>query len=574
MTTKLIMVLIFITSVFTLAQTSIEMTGENAFVKREFIQNNEKFTFAILGDKTTGGVFNWPIFDRAVREINLLQPDFVVMIGDMIQGTVRDTSILNRMWKEFNVHAEKLDVPLYVLPGNHDISNEAMYDYWNRKIGLRYYSFIHNNSLFILLNTEEYKKTKDGEFGREQLNFVREELNANKDVNQTFIFFHRPLWYEKDAKHGGNKEWSKIQSLIKNRDVTLFAGHWHNLEFQRIEGNRHIVLSATGGELEEKPFIELGYFHHYTLVTVDKDTSTISYIKPGSIFPEDIANKKYISKFENLVKSKTNMTVMGNELKVNSDFTLNNLLDKNISYTLIVNTNDNSSWKFENNTFVVTLPPEDLHNLNISGTSTIEKSLPFPNIEYAIKIDGEIVEIKSISFTPNNDENWRYPKKVEVIGGFDLGTTKKPQTIEELENLQISNEITLEMDHEYISSKSERGFVWQEADVTKGKIALDNYFEHNNFALGYIKFIINSDIEQRTLASMRPDNYAKVYLNGKTVLEGYPLNGVPNYPYMFYLDLKKGENTILIKTADYFGSWYIDFNLLDSQNKIEFLISK
>jgi len=574
MTTKLIMVLIFIITVSTLAQTSIKMTGENAFVKREFIQNSEKFTFAILGDKTTGGVYNWPIFDRAVKEINLLQPDFVVMVGDMIQGTIRDTSILNRMWKEFNAHAEKLDVPLYVLPGNHDISNEVMYDYWNRKIGLRYYSFLHNNSLFILLNTEEYKKTKDGEFGREQLDFVKEQLDANENVNQTFIFFHRPLWYEKDAKHGGNKEWSEIQSWIKNRDVTLFAGHWHNLEFQRIEGNRHIVLSATGGELEEKLFTELGYFHHYTLVTVDKDTSTISYIKPGSIFPEDIANENYINKFENLVKSKTNMTVMGNELKVNSDFTLNNLLDKNISYTLIVNTNDNSSWKFDNNSHAVSLLPEDMHNLNISGTSNIKNSLPFPNIEYAIIIDGEIVEIKSISFTPNNDENWRYPKKVEVIGGFDLGTTKKPQKLEELERLPISNEVSWEMDQKYISTKMDVGFVWQEAEVIDGKIALDKYFERNNFAVGYIKFIVNSDKDQRTLASLRPDNYAKLYLNGEEVLEGFPLKGVPDYPYMFYLDLKKGENSVLIKTADYFGSWYIDFNLLDSQNKIKFLINK
>ena len=574
MTTKLIVFLLIVINVFSFAQQSIKMTGENAFVKREFIQNSEKFTFAILGDKTTGGVLNWPIFDRAVAEINLLQPDFVIMVGDMIQGTVRDTSILNRMWKEFNTHAEKLDVPLYVLPGNHDISNEVMYDYWNQKIGLRYYSFVHNNSLFILLNTEEYKKTKDGEFGREQLNFVRAELEANKDVNQTFIFFHRPLWYEKDAKHGGNKEWSEIQSWIKNRDVTLFAGHWHNLEFQRIEGNRHIVLSATGGELEEKLFTELGYFHHYTLVTVDKDTSTISYIKPGSIFPEDIANENYINKFENLVKSKTNMTVMGNELKVNSDFTLNNLLDKNISYTLIVNTNDNSSWKFDNNSHAVTLLPEDMHNLNISGTSNIKNSLPFPNIEYAIIIDGEIVEIKSISFTPNNDENWRYPKKVEVIGGFDLGTTKKPQKLEELERLPISNEVSWEMDQKYISTKMDVGFVWQEAEVIDGKIALDKYFERNNFAVGYIKFIVNSDKDQRTLASLRPDNYAKLYLNGEEVLEGFPLKGVPDYPYMFYLDLKKGENSVLIKTADYFGSWYIDFNLLDSQNKIKFLINK
>jgi len=548
------------------------MTGENAFVKREFIQNSEKFTFAILGDKTTGGVLNWPIFDRAVEEINLLQPDFVIMIGDMIQGTVTDTSILNRMWKEFNSHAEKLDVPLYVLPGNHDISNAVMYDYWNKKIGLRYYSFIHNNSLFILLNTEEYKKTKDGEFGREQLDFVREQLAANKNVNQTFIFFHRPLWYEKDGKHDGYKELKEIQSWIKNRDATLFAGHWHNLEFQKIEGNRHIVLSATGGELEEKPLTELGYFHHYTLVTVDKDTSTISYIKPGSIFAEDIANEEFISKYNNLVKSETMMTVVGNELRVISDFTLNNLLDKNIKYTLTLNKNDNSSWKFDNSKFAGTLTLEELINHKFSGTSTIENSLPFPNMEYSIFMDGEIVETKSISFTPNNDGNWRYPKKVKVIGGFDLGTTKKPQTIEELENLQISNEIKYEMDQKYISTKMDGGFVWQEAVVTEGKVALDKYFERNNFALGYIKFIINSDKEQRTLASMRPDNYAKLYLNGKVVLEGAPLKGVPDNPYMFYMDLKKGKNIVLIKTADYFGSWYIDFNLLDSQNRIEFLI--
>ena len=73
MKAKLIIILFLITSLSILAQTSIKMTGENAFVKREFIQNDEKFTFAILGDKTTGGVLNWPIFDRAVKEINLLQ---------------------------------------------------------------------------------------------------------------------------------------------------------------------------------------------------------------------------------------------------------------------------------------------------------------------------------------------------------------------------------------------------------------------------------------------------------------------------------------------------------------------
>ena len=175
---KLIGLIVVVSTVLTFAQSSIKIIGKNAFVKREFIQNNEKFTFAILGDKTSGGEFNWPIFDRAVEEINLLQPDFVIMIGDMIQGVTIDTSFINEMWKEFKFHADKLDVPLYLLPGNHDISNEVMYDYWNKKIGLRYYSFVHNNSLFILLNSEEYKKVNDGQLGRAQLDFYKRAVRC------------------------------------------------------------------------------------------------------------------------------------------------------------------------------------------------------------------------------------------------------------------------------------------------------------------------------------------------------------------------------------------------------------
>ena len=108
---KLIILIVLVTTVMTFAQASINVNGKNAFVKREFIENNEKFTFAILGDKTNGGEFNWPIFDRAVEEINLLQPDFVIMIGDMIQGVTTDTSFISEMWREFRSHAENLDVP-------------------------------------------------------------------------------------------------------------------------------------------------------------------------------------------------------------------------------------------------------------------------------------------------------------------------------------------------------------------------------------------------------------------------------------------------------------------------------
>lgn len=567
---KLIIILLLITNLFILAQTSIKMTGENSFVKREFIQNNEKFTFAILGDKTTGGVFNWPIFDRAVEEINLLQPDFVIMVGDMIQGVTTDTTFINEMWKEFKSHAEKLHVPLYVLPGNHDISNEVMYDYWNKKIGLRYYSFVHNNSLFMLLNTEEYKKTKDGELGKAQIDFIKEQLEANSNVNHTFIFLHRPIWYKQDSKHGGFEEWHRIAPWINDRDVTVFAGHWHNLVYNEKEGNRHIVLSATGGELKEKPLAELGYFHHYSLVTVDKDTSIISYIKPGSIFPEDIANKEFINKIENLVNADARMNVTENNILLTSQFSINNLLDKKIEYTFVVNNKENSFWEFDNSEFAGILKPNETFSCEFSSTNNVERSIPIPTIEYKIKLDGKLVDNKSITFAPGNETNWRYPDKVKVLGGFGLGIKEKPKTENDIKTTHLSKEVGWDLENKFISAKIDNGYAWQEIESTIGKTTLDNHFERIDFAFGFIKFTVESQDDISVLASLIPDNYAQVYLNGKLVLEGYPFKGVPQDPYLIKLDLKKGENNFLIKSANYYGNWYTIFKVSDPQNKLVF----
>ena len=44
-------------------------------VERPFSEDPDKFSFAIIGDKTGGGLDKWHIFDRAISEINSLQPD-------------------------------------------------------------------------------------------------------------------------------------------------------------------------------------------------------------------------------------------------------------------------------------------------------------------------------------------------------------------------------------------------------------------------------------------------------------------------------------------------------------------
>ena len=124
-------------------------------IERPFPQDEEKFTFAIIGDKTGGGERNWPIFDRAMDEVSHLHPDFAIIVGDLIQGGITDLKVMNEQWKEFLKHANRIQVPFFFLPGNHDISNKAMYYYWNANIGKTYYSFDYKGCHFIFLNTEE-----------------------------------------------------------------------------------------------------------------------------------------------------------------------------------------------------------------------------------------------------------------------------------------------------------------------------------------------------------------------------------------------------------------------------------
>src|ERR1700722_1163527 len=63
--------------------------------------NNDpsEFQFAIVSDRTGG--HRARIFSRAIEQLNLLQPEFVVSVGDLIEGYSQDKKELNRQWREF-----------------------------------------------------------------------------------------------------------------------------------------------------------------------------------------------------------------------------------------------------------------------------------------------------------------------------------------------------------------------------------------------------------------------------------------------------------------------------------------
>ena len=143
------------------------------------------FRFAVLPDRTGG---NRPgVFEATIAKLNLLQPEFVVSTGDLIDGYTLDPKVALAQWQEFDGLVNQLAMPFHYVPGNHDISNPVMLDIWRQRYGTPWSSFVYQNVLFLILHTEDRPL---GGLGAEQLAWVKQTLAANANVSWTLVFAH------------------------------------------------------------------------------------------------------------------------------------------------------------------------------------------------------------------------------------------------------------------------------------------------------------------------------------------------------------------------------------------------
>ena len=75
---------------------------------RRNIPAPDNFRFAIVSDRTGG--HRPGVFAEAVEKLNLLKPEFVLSIGDLIEGYTHDEDEINRQWDEFDSIADKLQI--------------------------------------------------------------------------------------------------------------------------------------------------------------------------------------------------------------------------------------------------------------------------------------------------------------------------------------------------------------------------------------------------------------------------------------------------------------------------------
>ena len=236
----------------------------------EFSSDPRTFRFAVLPDLT--GRERPGVFRDAIRKLNLLQPDFVISVGDVIEGHSHDESRLHSDWDMFFESARELSAPLFLIPGNHDYwyrstqnwdSQAIEYDMrnvWEKRVGRSYYHFVFKDVLFLLLNNCFPPEEIDDR--RRQNEFVAMILDRYKQVRWTFLFFHYPSF--------ANRREPVLEhcaSALSERRYTVIAGNSHDYRYFEIDGRDHIVVATTGG-MSRMRGVRYGEFDHIAWITV------------------------------------------------------------------------------------------------------------------------------------------------------------------------------------------------------------------------------------------------------------------------------------------------------------------
>jgi hypothetical protein len=270
---------------------------------------DEKFTFAVFSDLTGGERDR--VFEIAVAQLNLLRPELIINVGDLIDGGTEDIGEIDAQWDSFDERADEARAPVFYVGGNHDLSGTVLQGVWDERIGRRYYHFVYKDVLFLILDTEDntrertqeifdirqagievymnegpaaFEETEyanlpeksSGNLTMEQSAYFVDAIASNPDVSWTFLFLHKAPW-----ERAEDTNFAPIESALAERPYTVFNGHIHAYEHIQRLGRDYIRLATTGGE--HFPDLTMS-IDHVTLVTVDDDGVDIANLRMSGIF--------------------------------------------------------------------------------------------------------------------------------------------------------------------------------------------------------------------------------------------------------------------------------------------------
>ncbi len=292
----------------------------------EFKNDPDEFQFAIISDNAGSG--REGVLAAGMKMVNLLQPEFVVGLGDLVEGYMTpdgrtaDEEMYRSWWAEIDENLQALEMPFFFLPGNHDLNNPPSERVWQERYGgdRAYYHFRYKDTLFLMVDTEDPPKDTDGLRDRDpaqaelidhayaqikaaiaerapiekilelltpieefcgtinisdaQVDYFRQVLADNSDVRWTFVMMHSPAWWTASGFPQDPRNFAPIEQALADRDYTVFAAHTHMYDHSVRNGRDYITTAMTGAMNVPR----LGAIDHFVWVTMTKDGPKIANI--------------------------------------------------------------------------------------------------------------------------------------------------------------------------------------------------------------------------------------------------------------------------------------------------------
>jgi hypothetical protein len=233
--------------------------------------------FAVIGDRTGG--HEPGIHGAIIDEVQRLRPDFVMGVGDMIEGYSGDLDAVESEWKEYKQLLEGLTMPVHLVAGNHDIWDEPSLELYKHHFGDPYYSFDVGDVHFLILDTSRWDSSSV--LPDEQIEWLKGDLEEHRNAAYTLAFFHKPYWIETTA--AGTPD--RLHTIFADYGVdAVFTGHYHAYFSGEFDDVIYTGIGSSGGACE--PGVT-GVKYHYAWVTIDEGEIAIAPITMGAVLPWD-----------------------------------------------------------------------------------------------------------------------------------------------------------------------------------------------------------------------------------------------------------------------------------------------
>jgi len=551
--------------------------GKNFSFGEAYKAKENSFIFGIIGDRTGGNpIFGWPYFEDAIRAMNVLHPDFVLIAGDLIDGYVirpNGEELAENFSKDFNdqfdlfTHfTDKLEMPLYAVAGNHDISVPGMIPPYIKRYGKLWYSFDYRGVHFIALNTE-LNPGDESHFSEEQVQWAIEDIAANSEARHTIVFMHKPAWQYEGLIYD---QWLRIEDALKEKKYTVIAGHYHKLSTTIRNGRPYYIMATSGGGLGKTHSFYLGETHHTALVKVEGDTLHLSVLELGATHSIDQVSKtgKPIERIETI----SSLQLNGKEFQSEFSAKVTNPQPRNILVEFSLKGLSLNGWRSsagERITKLLTPGDSVIFKTVLSvndPSSTYPPILNITAIDDGLKLTDHSAEVPIFK----NEDYRTIPKwySAAPFEGAPFSYTEPPFVNEKVFPAMFKD--FGPETHEWDSKDTfEDGIGWKQIITNeKDQVDLGKMYGYLPKKIGYAVSFIESPDDRLVYFKFEANDYGRIWLNGEIV--GQEMFYIGEEMKTFPVWLKKGQNTILVKALNLYYGWNFILKMTDVDHTLKF----